>query len=387
MAESVHQVYEQIKLWQPQKTFIPAEGLVPKGDHLFPSFEKAYNLCKRLAGEAPPRKNGEHWFIHPINVANNLKKAGITDPIALAAGLLHDYVEDQVDFYQEKKGIELDAPGLKTLHGYQQECFQQLAADLGAVASPQNVNKIVTVVDALTRYKENYYLYSMAGIFEHPRKALKEIAIQVKLADRMHNIQSLSNFTNERRLYECFKNLFVLNNAKQFIFSNYGKKQFFARPAHPTVKLFSQCCKATYEAFLRLCLMQRRKGISEVCTFLQLAFKKYQFEVGGLWNITTFNYKEVHPLRLYHGIVRKYEARLHQEWNKVAAMKEAEFLYCERLFAEYHFTREQIQAIIDYKDAYALKEVVAELLYDEEYIISDFLTSELLEGRIKENKA
>jgi len=41
--------------------------------------------------------------------------------------------------------------------------------------------------------------------------------IMVKLADRMHNIQTIDNYADDEKLYQCFKNLFILNNAKQLL--------------------------------------------------------------------------------------------------------------------------------------------------------------------------
>ena len=49
------------------------------------------------------------------------------------------------------------------------------------------------------------------------------------------------------------------------------------------------------------------------------------------------------------------------------------------IFADFNFNEEQIKALVDYKDAYALKEVVAYLLYLPEYVVHRFLSSELTE--------
>jgi hypothetical protein len=60
-----------------------------------------------------------------------------------------------------------------------------------------------------------------------------------------------------------------------------------------------------------------------------------------------------------------------------------EYDYCKKFFPDYNFTEEQIRAIIDYKDSYSLKEVIAYLLYLPDYIVKGFLSSELtVKGRI-----
>jgi len=87
---------------------------------------------------------------------------------------------------------------------------------------------------------------------------------------------------------------------------------------------------------------------------------------------------------LYQGVVRKYDARLHHEWEKFYSLKRAEMTYCRHFFSDYGFDKEQLQAILDYKDAFSLKEVVAYLLYKTDYVVSGFLCSELSQkGRIK----
>jgi len=116
---------------------------------------------------------------------------------------------------------------------------------------------------------------------------------------------------------------------------------------------------------------------------LQLSFKKFDLETGGLRGVTHVNAKELHPMRLYQGVVRKYDARLFQEWDRLDEIKEDEENYCRGFFARYKCTSNLIRAIIEYKDAYSLKEVVGHLLYDPEYFIKGFLTTELSRrGRI-----
>ena len=117
---------------------------------------------------------------------------------------------------------------------------------------------------------------------------------------------------------------------------------------------------------------------------LKLAFKKYALEQGGLWAVTKVNDEEVHLMRLFQGVVRKWDARLHHEWENFENAKKREYEFIEKFFVKLNFTQDQIKAIADYKDAYSLKEVVAYLLYQPEYVVYKFLSSDLSEqGRIE----
>jgi hypothetical protein len=58
-------------------------------------------------------------------------------------------------------------------------------------------------------------------------------------------------------------------------------------------------------------------------------------------------------------------------------MRDSEREYCRRFFTDYNLSEEQISAVIDYKDAYALREVIAMLLYDPWYVVNDFACSKL----------
>ena len=80
---------------------------------------------------------------------------------------------------------------------------------------------------------------------------------------------------------------------------------------------------------------------------------------------------------MFKGIVRKYDSLLHQENKKYEQKKMNEINYCRNFFAKFNFTDDQINSIITYKDAYALKEVISHLIYEESYVISGFGCNEL----------
>ena len=110
---------------------------------------------------------------------------------------------------------------------------------------------------------------------------------------------------------------------------------------------------------------------------LQLAFRKFSLEVGGMWEITSIDKKQQHPFRLFQGIIKKHDARLKHNWELLEKMIYSEVSYCHNFFSDYDFSDDQISAIIDYKDCYALKEAVACLLYDHNYVVKGFLHSSL----------
>ncbi len=126
------------------------------------------------------------------------------------------------------------------------------------------------------------------------------------------------------------------------------------------------------------------KRIVEVVYILELAFKKYVFIQAGLGCVTDINPDEPHPMRLYHAVIRKYDHRLHQEHKDFERRKKSEMDYCKKFFKDFKFSDEQLRAIINYKDAYGLKEVMARLLYQPKYYLTRFTSSELSrKGRIR----
>ncbi len=336
-----------------------------------------YALTEKYCSQAPLRKNGEKAFLHPLNVALNLRRAQIPDEIVLCIGLLHDVVEDHIDTLREERKKELSSEELELLEEFRQRAFAHLEEELASFCTPQQSALISGGVRLVTRRRtETYYSY-IKWIFSSPDTFLKEAAIQAKLADRIHNVLCIAHFNEEVRIHECFKNIFMLNNVKKYLLDMYGTAALYKKPSSPMERLFTQCCKATYDAFLTICTLAQQKGIEKTLTLLQLALMKFAFEMQGMWEVTQLNVHEVHPLRLYQGVVRKYDLRLRHQHELFQQIKNDEFLYCKNFFAEHAFSDEQLQAVLDYKDAYGLKEVVARLLYLPEYVLSGFLVSEL----------
>ena len=372
-------VFEKLELWNPDVTIEPPEFYVPKSDPLFLLFQNLYFKTKEIYQQLPKRKNGEIAFIHPLNIVRFLKKAKITNVATLCTGLIHDYIEESVDIYKEQNHMTEDPSGIKNLDIYEEYITTTLQQELTTFCKEHNLNPstITPIIEAtkiLTRHKRDFYYASISGIFEHKNESIREIAIQVKLADRTHNILCIEGFTEEARIFQCFKNLFILNNTKKYLLEKTSQNP-------STEKLFKKCAKATYCAFLTCGHLVRLKGIAEITPMLQLAFKKYALEEGGLWAVTEVHTGNTHLTRLFQGIVRKWDARLHHEWNTFNEKKQVEEQFVKEFFKSKNYTSEQITAIVDYKDAYSLKEVIAYLMYNKEYIISKFVSSDLTAKR------
>ncbi|MBI2666467.1 hypothetical protein HYX13_02550, partial [Candidatus Woesearchaeota archaeon] len=368
-------MFHHLSHWEAEQRLLRPEQLLSEKNKSFSLFSYVYQLTQKHCQETPLRKNGEISFIHPMNVVLNLIRAGVTDEVTFCVGFLHDVVEDRVDTYKDTNLIGENEAGRKKLELYRQEAFDELKKELLVWCNSQQCEEIIEAVRLVTRRRsETYYTY-IAGMFSCTNKRAKEIALQAKLADRIHNVLCIAHFTEENRIHECFKNIFMLNNVKKYLLDTQGKA--FLSKKNPLERLFTQCCKATYDAFFTICALTEKKGIQPIVPMLQLALMKFAFEMKGLWEVTKLNRNEPHPLRLYQSVVRKYDLRLRHEKEKFNAMKHDELTYCKKFFAEYHFTDEQLQAIIDYKDAYGLKEAVGRLLYKPEYVLSGFLTTEL----------
>ena len=132
---------------------------------------RAYDFAKK-AHEGQTRMSGEPYFTHPCEVAMIL--AGIMmDPDTIAAGLLHDVVED-VD------GVTRDT----------------IEAEFGT--------EIAMMVDGVTKLshvdffsKEQQKAESIRKMFIAMAKEIRVVLI--KLADRLHNMRTLDTQKPERR--------------------------------------------------------------------------------------------------------------------------------------------------------------------------------------------
>ena len=131
------------------------------------------------------RRSGEAYIFHPIAVAKIVASEIGLDAISIASALIHDVVEDNNDHSIEK-----------------------IEKEFG-----QNISKIV---DGLTKIgKLNTKGYSDVSIqAENYRKMLLTLnddvrVIIIKIADRLHNMQTLSSMQYEKQIQKASETLYI----------------------------------------------------------------------------------------------------------------------------------------------------------------------------------
>nr|HID12433.1 bifunctional (p)ppGpp synthetase/guanosine-3',5'-bis(diphosphate) 3'-pyrophosphohydrolase [Anaerolineae bacterium] len=138
--------------------------------------ERAYTVAERAhAGQI--RKSGEPYIQHPLTVAFLLADLGM-DPDTIAAGLLHDVVEDS----------DID---LKRLA---QEFGPDVASLVDGVTKLEQIDRFSQKSEGLRGKQESESLRKMfIAMAEDIRVVI------IKLADRLHNMRTLAPLPEERR--------------------------------------------------------------------------------------------------------------------------------------------------------------------------------------------
>jgi len=134
---------------------------------------KAYNYAEMAHSSAQTRLSGERYFVHPYQVAQILADLHV-DVQTIAAGLLHDVVEDT--------GITYD----------------EIKREFG--------EEIANMVDGVTKLSKVKYRNKEERQAESLRKMIiamsKDIRVVIiKLADRLHNIRTLE-YMPEAKQYQ-----------------------------------------------------------------------------------------------------------------------------------------------------------------------------------------
>jgi GTP pyrophosphokinase len=131
--------------------------------------EKAYNFANKAhAGQL--RKSGEPYLIHVANTAKNLAELGMS-PVVISAGLLHDVLEDT------------------------ETTKEELVKEFG--------EEIVELVEGVTKLGNVRYKGVERNV-ENLRKFFISVAkdlrvLVIKLADRLHNIETLEHVRPDKQ--------------------------------------------------------------------------------------------------------------------------------------------------------------------------------------------
>ena len=139
-------------------------------EHGMNQLQKAYELA-REAHKSQTRKTGEPYILHPIAVANIAAEELMLDVNPVIAAFLHDVVEDT---------------------DYTVEDIRETFGD-----------EIAFLVDVLTKQKKDEYVESKQ--IDNFRKMLDSVqydvrAILVKIADRLHNMRTLSSMRSDKQM-------------------------------------------------------------------------------------------------------------------------------------------------------------------------------------------
>lgn len=127
----------------------------------------ARDFCIK-AHEGQKRDNGAPYSTHPIEVVEILRRHGVADDATLAAGYLHDVLEDT------------------------DVTVEQMRSEFG--------EEITGLVQELTNrgYPGRSFEEKHRTLAEHARK-MSDKAKAVKLADRLHNLSQMDVWPIERR--------------------------------------------------------------------------------------------------------------------------------------------------------------------------------------------
>ena len=135
---------------------------------------EAYDIAEKIHRHQPPRETGEPYISHPLNVALNVLRMGVYDPDTISAALLHDTVEDA--------------------------SFEFKIDDIDKMINPT----VAELVDGVTKMKAMEFSNKSEQIKANTRKIVNGLTkdvriIIIKLADRLHNMNTMSKKRPEKQ--------------------------------------------------------------------------------------------------------------------------------------------------------------------------------------------
>lgn len=142
---------------------------------------KAYNMAKE-AHKGARRRSGEPYIMHPLAVARIVSREMGLGSTSISASLLHDVVED-TDYTVED---------IRALFG----------------------DKIAQIVDGLTKISQGMFGENVSAQAENFRKLLLTMSddirvILIKIADRLHNMRTLSSMTPAKQYKITGETLYI----------------------------------------------------------------------------------------------------------------------------------------------------------------------------------
>lgn len=385
-AEMTSIAFEDIEIWQPTKELLTLDFLLSQGylESEKEALEILYDYTQSIyAGLV--RKNNEPAVFHALWTAYFVAKAGGDFSTVLAA-LLHDVIEEQVD----RQIIENQLSDPKAIKNLEQQIYSELKdflqSHLKGLLSHRQITEVLKLVWLLTRLKKENYYESLRGIFCHSDTALKIKATVIKLADRLHNIWCLDCFSDlSYILYQIYKNLFVLNNAKELLMELAGQSADLEL-LKLLAKLITKCGKGSYFAVdLFLGDRKRTSGNVELYIYLSLALRKYILRENGMWQATEQQlFYSSHPSALFDGVLLKYHRKLQRQLDYFAEANNKERDYIRQYFQKLNLCEEELDNNVYLKDAMSLREIFASLMYLENYVITGFCFAKEKDGTIIE---
>ena len=145
--------------------------------------KKAYKLASYIH-DGYTRKSGEPYIMHPLNVAQILLDMKMYDPDMISAAILHDTIEDaEIEFTKK---------------------------DIAEIINPT----VAELVDGVTKISRMEFSNKTAQNNANFRKIVmglkKDVRIiQIKLADRLHNMRTLSSLSREKQIENAIETMEV----------------------------------------------------------------------------------------------------------------------------------------------------------------------------------
>lgn len=198
MAANIETIIKKVKRYDPE------------GDAAL--LRRAYEFAAEKHKEQK-RKTGEPYIIHPLAVTDILADLEMDVP-SLAAGLLHDVIEDQAVTYEELASeftpeIATLVEGVTKLKlaDFERRTAEVAATLPGLELAPKEkeADSALTSKNDAKNDRNRKKRLEMRSSAENLRKILLAMAkdfrvMVIKLADRLHNMRTLKGLSEERRI-------------------------------------------------------------------------------------------------------------------------------------------------------------------------------------------